>query len=250
MQLEQMLTTIPNESVSALSNQLFPEVVSPEEFVQIIRNDETFISKFIQHKNEYETVVVILHQANESMRKTVRYGQGLFATISALIKDFFPDVTFFTSAHEDILLDYIFIDIYGWHPTNAEFWFLDKPTKSIRAHRYAFQDNVKNFGNKIVTMVRKVKRELLKNRLLTEFNKANRSSSVSFYSEASSSSNILSMNVQEIEQGQEEYVADIKTTDILSIHKAIGGFLQPQDDDISTGYLESDQIKVLASIFM
>jgi hypothetical protein len=242
MQLEQMLTTIPNESVSALSNQLFTEVVSPERFLEIVRNDEILKSKFIQYKNEYETVVVILHQANESMRRTVRYGRGLFATISALIKDFFPDVTFFTSAHEGILLDYIFIDIYGWHPTNAEFWFLDKPTKSIRAHRFAFQDNVKNFGKNIVTMVRKLKRELLKSRLLTEFNKSNRdvlnSSSVSLNSEASSSSSILSMNVQEIEQGQEEYVADIETTDILSIHKAIGGFLQPQDDDINTDHSE------------
>jgi hypothetical protein len=248
MQLEQMLTTIPNESVSVVSNQLSTEVVSPERFVEIVRNDELLKSKLIQHKNEYETFVGILQRASLSIRKTVKYGRGLFATISALIKDVFPDVNLFTSAHEDILLDYIFIDIYGWHPTNAEFWFLDKHTRSIRANRFAFQDRVKNFGKEIVTMVRKVRRELLKSRLLTEFKKAScdvlNTSSVSSNSEASSSSNILSMNVQEIEQDQEESMADIETSDVLTIHKAIGGFLQLQDDDTSTGHWEFDQIKV------
>ena len=88
----------------------------------------------------------------------------------------------------------------------------------------------------------------MKSRLLTEVKKAScdvlNTSSVSSNSEASSSSNILSMNVQEIEQDQEESMADIETSDVLTIHKAIGGFLQLQDDDTSTGHWEFDQIKV------
>jgi hypothetical protein len=51
------------------------------------------------------------------------------------------------------------------------------------------------------------------------------------------------MNVKELEQNQEESVQDIETGDII-IHQAIGGFLQPQDDDgdITTDNWESGQV--------
>jgi hypothetical protein len=40
MELEQTLTSIPNESVSVRMDQFSNEVVSPEWLVQIVRNEE------------------------------------------------------------------------------------------------------------------------------------------------------------------------------------------------------------------
>jgi len=99
--------------------------------------------------------------------------------------------------------------------------------------------------------------ESLESKLLVEFRKEYRdvfnSSSISSNSEASSSSNILSMYVKELEQNQEESVQDIETGDILIIHQAIRGFLQPQDDDgdITTDNWESGQVNVRSrSLYM
>jgi hypothetical protein len=253
--LEQTLnSTIPNESVSVISNKLCSEIVTSEQFKEVVKNIEMMRPRFIAHKIEYENFAEILRQAEESARKTAKYGHGLYASISAMIKTIFLDVTFFTSSHEDMLLDYIFIDIYGWHPTNSKFWIFDKQNKSQRAHRFAFQPKIKRFANSVVHMIRKIKREALKSKLLVEFRKENRdvlnSSSISSKSVTSSSSNILSMNVKELEQNQEESVQEIETGDILMIHQAIGGFLQPQDDDgdINTDNWESGQVYIFLCV--
>ena len=67
--------------------------------------------KFFAHKNEYEHFSEQLRQAKKSMIKTVKYGEGLYASISALIKNTFPDLASFTSSHEDMLLDYICLSV-------------------------------------------------------------------------------------------------------------------------------------------
>jgi hypothetical protein len=58
------------------------------------------------------------------------------------------------------------------------------------------------------------------------------------------------MHVKELEQNQEESVQEIETGDILMIHQAIGGFLQPQDDDgdINTDNWESGQVYIFLCV--
>ena len=249
--LEQTLnSTIPSESVLVISNELYSEILTSQRFIEIVNTIDTMKPKFFAHKNEYERFSGILRQAKESMQKTVKYGEGLYASISALIKNTFPDLTFFTSSHEDVLLDHIFFDIYGWYPNKSEFWFFGKNT-SQRAHRTAFQPLIKSYALTVVRMIRRVKKDFLKSKLFVEFNAEHRDelnlSSISSNSVASSSSNILSMNVKELEQDQEESVQDIETGDVLMIHQAIGGFLQPQDDDgdiTTTDNWESSQVNV------
>jgi hypothetical protein len=66
------------------------------------------------------------------------------------------------------LVDYIFVDIYGWHPSKSEFWVFDNKTLQ-RANRLAFQPQIKSFAKTIVRMIRRIKKEILKSQLLVEF---------------------------------------------------------------------------------
>ena len=101
-------------------------------------------SKF---KNEYKNFVCCdsvtsqwtYAKIREIWSIPVRYNLSIDQGCSR--NEVFQNLNFFASAHEGILLDYLFIDIYGWHPANSSaiLWQAkESMPKSAKYGRYLF----------------------------------------------------------------------------------------------------------------
>ena len=233
------ITADRTDSIEMSSN-----ILTPEKFVEIVKNDESIKEVFFGHKQKFDELNGIMIEAKKVMEDTVRHGTGFYSRISKLIKILFPDIIFFSDEHEAILLDYIFIDVYGWKPNDHNFWVFDKNTKDHRKHATAFQNNNRPLGSKIVEMVKKVKRDRLKNRLSVLYNHgmlnipssssnefAQKDQRLLLHQNSGQEGFSSSTSSESVQDASSEAVQKYEESDIFLIHQKIGGFQRLVDDN-------------------
>ena len=239
MELAMNITADRTDSIEMSSN-----ILTPEQFVEIVKNDESIKEALFQHKRKFDELGGIMIEAKKVMKETVQYGTGFYARISKLIKILFPDIEFFSDEHEAFLLDYIFIDVYGWKPNDHNFWYFDINTKDHRAHALAFQKNNRPLGSKIVEIVKKVKKDRLKSRLSDLYNLgmlnipssssnefAQKDQRLLLHQNSGQKGFSSSTSSESVQDASSEAVQEYEESDIFLIHQKIGGFQRLLDDN-------------------
>ena len=99
--------------------------------------------------SNYKKCVEIAKKAQD---ECVGSSESLFSRISLLIRNKMPCLQEFTEDQELAIRDFIYFDIFEWHPTDHNFWILKKNGQMCRDPK-SFQTKNKKIGGSVATIV-------------------------------------------------------------------------------------------------
>ena len=104
-------------------------------------------------QNICDQVDVLFEETKKELRKASKYGNGFYAKISKIWRENFLTTETFTDYHEVALIDFIFVECYGWNINDRKFWHFNEELQT--------RINFLSYKNKLAgSLVRRVVSDL------------------------------------------------------------------------------------------
>ena len=127
-------------------------LVSPEQLSQHLSRDEDIKNAMQLQKQSFMDYKKYVEKAKIAQDECVGSSGTLFSRISHLVKSEMPPLQEFTEDHELVIRDFIYFDVFEWHPTDHEFWIL-KRNEQIRRDPKSFQQENRKLGGSVSNIV-------------------------------------------------------------------------------------------------
>ena len=122
-----------------------------EYFINVLRNNDELSESLVIHKTKLE-------QLERNGRDCVKYGEGIYATISRIWNNLFPNgIVEFTIEHELALRDYILVEKFGWAINDGRYWVLNPENNFLRRTATKFQRSNNFIGSQVTRAVRRLR---------------------------------------------------------------------------------------------
>ena len=144
--------------------------LSPEQLTQVLSTDEEIKNAVQLQKKCFVDYKKCVEMAKKAQDECVGSSESLFSRTSLLIRNKMPRLQDFTEDHELAIRDFIYFDVFEWHPTDHNFWILKK-NEQIRRDPKSFQAKNKKLGGSVATIVHTLQLRHNKARLKLEIEK-------------------------------------------------------------------------------
>ena len=126
---------------------------SADSFINLLRSDATVAHSAKILKDNFNQVESLVKEAAGHLRSAKKIGSGLQASISEIWRQNFSGAVNFTAEIESAVLEFIFVEKFGWNINDANFWYMNKGTVT--------RQNPLSYRNKLIGgSVKKIVRDV------------------------------------------------------------------------------------------
>jgi len=97
-------------------------------FLIALRSDVSLTHAFEKMKGNFNQIEVLVKETTVRLKSVKTHGTGLFALISAIWRQNYSDTVVFTAEHESALLEFIYVEKFGWKTDDANYWYMVQGT--------------------------------------------------------------------------------------------------------------------------